>query len=886
MAPARAFAPAPDTTGMTERLGSYELVKKIAQGGMAEVFLANQIGDLAGFSRQIAIKRIYPHLAHEPDLITMFYDEARIASRLNHPNIAQIYELGEERGYFYIAMEFVHGCDLRSLCEHGIKRANFLPLNLAVRIIADAAAGLHYAHTRLDERGKPMNIVHRDISPQNILVGMNGAVKLCDFGIAKAESRMSHTRTGQFKGKFAYMSPEQVIGDGRPLDHRSDIFSLGIVLYEITVCTRLFRARNDYETIKLVTDATVPRPTAARADFPPDLERIILRALSKDPALRYQTAEQLQSDLEDWLLDHRARTSAMHIARYMGEVLPELVEQQLYPNEFDATRPELAVDHQRLAAAAKAVGIDLADLDQIDATRPVRISDAEPPTDPLVKTLTKHEDMDEDATHDINAASFRQQLIHDRLPPLDDQTYPQHNNATPPPRERQMTPMGYSGLGVNLQRPQHPGDIQLQPPQENNLRWTAPLPAVPRDPPGAWNTSSDAPAHHPFIPNAPLLGQLAQSHELANSSGSSMELAIHKLRLDRNQRTLRYSALAAVCILLLVGLALAISYGAGNKDALTVPPKPKLPALPSRLHMPIGVPLATDPEGAQVIINGQLAQGTTPGIFQLAEGQANEAIFFLDNHRPQRTIVDGVAAGPADPAQLTAETPVLGKLAIQTTPEGAQISINGDRVAQTPLRLETIRSGMEHHIVLEKDGLGRVGAFVSIVAGTPALLEHTMRPPDGTSLVDVILDGTPRGAVVTVNGEPRAQLPATITLSRDGLHTIRIEARDHEPAEHILQLDGYAAFIWQAHLNPIIRERGSVAIQIAGAQGSTVFIGNNSYGKSPIRKVELPEGDYPITIQQPSGARHEGTIIIYPNLHTRYRLTPGPDAALAVERQR
>jgi serine/threonine-protein kinase len=871
---------------MTDRFGSYELVRKIAQGGMAEVFLANQTAELGNFSRQIAIKRIYPHLAHEPDLIAMFFDEARIASRLNHPNIVQIYELGEERGYFYIAMEFVHGCDLRSLCERGIKRSNFLPLNLAVRIVADAAAGLHYAHTRLDERGKPMHIVHRDISPQNILVGMNGAVKVCDFGIAKAESRIAHTRTGQFKGKFAYMSPEQVIGDGRPIDHRSDIFSLGIVLYEITVCARLFRARNDYETIKLVTDAVVPRPTAARADFPPDLERIVLRALAKDPRERYQSAEQLQSDLEDWLIEHRARVSAIHTARYMAEVNPDLVEQQLYQHEFDDTRPEIAIDRQRLASAAAAVGLDISDLDAIDATRPVRLSEQALVTDATLQTpprhaLTNHPpigsegDLDEDATHDVNAEAFRRQLSRDKNSTSDD-SYPVADPRTPlPGRERQMTPMGFQDLGLNLQR-QHQLSQQstgLQVDPRNELRWTptAGLPVV-------------APSGVPGMPNAPLLGQLANSHEAVASSGSSMELAIHRIHADRNQRTLLYMGGAAVGILLLAGLALAIAYG-GNEDALKVPDKPVVAAPPEELHMPVSVALATEPANAHVIVNGQLVQGTTPSIFPLADAKPNEVIFFLDGHRPQRAIIEGSPDSGGSPVALSPERATPGKLVIQTTPDGAQISIDGERVAQTPLRLENVPAGMEHHLVLEKEGFGRIGAFVHLATGVPTTLDLTLRPPPDGSFVDLVLDGTPRGAIVTVNGKPRAQLPATISLPRDGLHTVRVEAHEHEPAEHILSLDGYGAFIWQVRLPPVVRERGSIALQISGSPGATVFIGNNSYGKAPLRKVDLPEGEYPIVVQTPDGARHEGKILIYPNAITRYRLTPSADG-LSVERQR
>src|SRR5690606_8656157 len=248
----------------------YQLIKRIAQGGIAEVFLARQLGDVGGFSRQVAIKRMFPHLIDREDIITMFIDEARIVAELNHPAIVQTFDLGVTDGAFYIAMEYIDGLDLRRVCEIGIENDAFLPAEIAVQIIIEAAAGLHYAHTRVDADGNPMNIVHRDVSPQNILISRQGAVKICDFGIAKAERRLTTTRSGEFKGKFGYMSPEQATG--MPLDLRSDIFSLGILLYETTVGTRLFRAFNEYETIKLVVNAVVEPPSQISPNFPRDLE--------------------------------------------------------------------------------------------------------------------------------------------------------------------------------------------------------------------------------------------------------------------------------------------------------------------------------------------------------------------------------------------------------------------------------------------------------------------------------------------------------------------------------------------------------------------------------------------------------------------------------------
>ncbi len=305
---------------MAQTFGKYELIEQIGQGGMAEVYLAKQIGDLAGFEKQVALKTIFPHLTEREDLVMMFLDEARIAAQLNHPNIVQVYDLGQVDDTLYIAMEYVHGQDLRRICEVGIERDDFLPRDLAARIMADAAAGLHYAHTSVDSQGKPRNIVHRDVSPQNILVSMDGQVKVGDFGVAKAEDRLGHTRSGQRKGKLSYMSPEQL--EGRKVDARSDVYTLGIVLYETTVRTRLFRGRSDFETMSLIASGKVTPPSDLRPDFPAELEAVIMKALQMRPEDRFQSAQDFHMALEDWLHDQERRVGPVELSAYMRRLFP------------------------------------------------------------------------------------------------------------------------------------------------------------------------------------------------------------------------------------------------------------------------------------------------------------------------------------------------------------------------------------------------------------------------------------------------------------------------------------------------------------------------------------------------------------------------------------
>ena len=214
-----------------ERLQNYELIRKLASGGMAEVFLAKQ-KSVGGFERLVCVKCILPHLSEQHDFITMFHDEARIVANFNHPNIAQIIEIGIDQGRAFIAMEYVDGEDLRNLYNLQAKLGEPIPQVHAAHIAQSVAAGLHYAHIRTDLDGEPLGVVHRDISPQNILISHDGYVKVIDFGVAKAANKMNETRVGVLKGKYAYMSPEQAMGD--PIDGRTDVFALAITLYEIT----------------------------------------------------------------------------------------------------------------------------------------------------------------------------------------------------------------------------------------------------------------------------------------------------------------------------------------------------------------------------------------------------------------------------------------------------------------------------------------------------------------------------------------------------------------------------------------------------------------------------------------------------------------------------
>jgi tRNA A-37 threonylcarbamoyl transferase component Bud32 len=331
----------------TEFGGRYTLLRRLAVGGMAEIYLARQAA-MAGFEKEVVIKRLRAELADDPRVIEMFLDEAKIGAQLNHPNIVHVYDVDEHDGIPYIAMEYIVGEELNELCRRGISHGRFLPLEHAVELIRQAAAGMGYFHAKrsaasgsgLQSANQPLEIVHLDISPSNLLVTQDGFMKVIDFGIARVKGQ--DTRNDVLPGKLSYMSPEQAAR--KDVDHRSDIFSLGIVLYEITVGKRLYRGPAQ-EVVQRLIDATVEPPTFARRNFPPALESIVMRTLEKHPEDRYQTAYDLADDLESFLRDERLHSGPVRIARYLD---------MLAAAGGGARRPELISE-----AEARAGGDDL-----------------------------------------------------------------------------------------------------------------------------------------------------------------------------------------------------------------------------------------------------------------------------------------------------------------------------------------------------------------------------------------------------------------------------------------------------------------------------------------------------------------------------------------------
>jgi serine/threonine-protein kinase len=301
--------------------GRFEILGRIAFGGMAEIFLGRETSSV-GATRMLAIKRILPHVADDPAFVEMFLDEARLAIQLNHPHICHIYEFGELEGSYFIAMEWIHGAALGKIIRRARSKGG-LPPEIVARIVAQVAEALHYAHRARDANGQPLGIVHRDVSPQNIMVSYEGQVKLLDFGIAKAQSHTTKTQAGVVKGKFSYMSPQQCMG--KPIDARADVFALGVVLYEALVGESLYHRPTEYETMRAVIEEPVPSVRDKKPKLPIELDAIVQKALQKDPEDRFKTAADMQGALEDWL----ARTGRAVTTAKIGELMEKLFEEQI-----------------------------------------------------------------------------------------------------------------------------------------------------------------------------------------------------------------------------------------------------------------------------------------------------------------------------------------------------------------------------------------------------------------------------------------------------------------------------------------------------------------------------------------------------------------------------
>ncbi len=337
------------------KLGRYALERRIASGGMADVYLARQVGAF-GFAKNVAVKVLKSDVAGDADHVRMFLREAMVAAEFKHPNLVQVYEVGEEGGRLYLAMELVRGVSLATIMQNLAQRKRSIPIALATRIARDALEGIAHAGEAVNAEGQPLRLVHRDVSPQNILVDVSGVVKVVDFGIARAETRAGRTQGAQIKGKFGYMAPEQWNASA-DIDARADVFSLSVVLYETTTGSRkLFRGQSAPELYRAILKDPIAPPSLRIADYPPNLEAVIMRGLERDVADRWPSAAAMRDALDEVMRTNHWHVTQDDLARLValsldGQSIEERWE-RIAAGEFDATTAESGGDDVAAAVAA------------------------------------------------------------------------------------------------------------------------------------------------------------------------------------------------------------------------------------------------------------------------------------------------------------------------------------------------------------------------------------------------------------------------------------------------------------------------------------------------------------------------------------------------------
>ncbi len=332
----------------------YRVIEKLASGGMAEVFLAESAG-LEGFKKRVAIKRVLPHLSEKKKFISMFLDEARLSAHLSHSNCVQVFDIGVGDNAYFIVMEYVDGADLKAVLESLRKRNRLMAVEEACFVALKICEGLAYAHELKDDVGRPFGVVHRDVSPPNVLITKHGEIKIVDFGLARASTQLEKSEPGIIKGKFSYLAPEAALG--QDVDHRADIFAVGIILWEMLSSRRLFLGETDFATVKLVQQAQVPALSTVNPQVTRELDQLIAKSLARDPSVRFQSAREFALDLNRFLFKNGRPVGSFSIADLVQSTIRERVRiRPQQPSIIDKLIEEALLEFTSLKESDNAAG--------------------------------------------------------------------------------------------------------------------------------------------------------------------------------------------------------------------------------------------------------------------------------------------------------------------------------------------------------------------------------------------------------------------------------------------------------------------------------------------------------------------------------------------------
>ena len=687
---------------MDERFGEYELVRHIATGGMAEIFIARH--STGGLDRVLVIKRMLPELAVRPDFVTMFLDEARLTASLQHPHVVRVHDLGQAEGSYFIAMELVDGPHLGALFAHSLRARRPLPVELCAWIVARAADGLHYAHEVNDPAtGHALELVHRDISPQNILVSRNGAVKVTDFGVAKASTQKTKTRTGIVKGKVSYMSPEQCLGE--EVDRRTDVFALGIVLYELLTRRRLFREKSDLLIMQRITAEDVAPASTVNPVINGELDAIVARALARNADARYATAGEFAEALDAWLRDNKRPADELSMQTWFAANCAELAP----------TTTLSLVSEANLAAPF---------------LEPPRISSIAPTSATpsfSSRLAVKHTRALEDSGENPVIRPIADEPTTVSLPPRFEPAV-----QTSRPGEQNLLVEPPSTTPEQLALTQATADPVVAEPVPTPSGRFKPLSPTPS---GRFQPLAPTPSGRfkPLVsPPTDGLEEALQGPPSGTFTPATATAAI--LRTPRGRpRHMAWAAgggLVAIILVVLVGMSM--------RRAPAAEPAPLPPVAPPIVSATLVV--TSVPDGAAVMV-GNRVRGTTPVRIDHPAGTVTVQAQFAD--QPPQLLQIVVPAVGEVPVHFEARVP----LRVTSTPSIAKVRVNGALVGETPF---------------DRGHLVDPGAVLDIVVEPPAGFQpwhqqHTAAAGE-TLLVDAVLVPKERQPARPVIDEGRGSL--------------------------------------------------------------------------------------------------------------------------------
>ena len=749
--------------------GKYLLLERISVGGMAEVFKAKYFGE-EGFEKILAIKRILPSMAEDDQFITMFIDEAKIAGDLAHPCIGQIYELGQIDNGHFIAMEYIWGKDVLQIQNRFRRLRQKMPIPMSAYIASRVCEGLDYAHRRTDSSDNAMHIIHRDVSPQNILVSYSGEVKIIDFGIAKARSRSSKTQAGVLKGKFGYMSPEQV--RGLPLDQRSDIFSIGTLLWEMSTGERLFTGETDFATLDKVRNADVRTPSELNDAVPPELDAIILKALCRNPDDRYQWASEMQEALVGFgqaqVPQFKPKDLSGLVAQMFG---PERKREQGRMEEYrEITKDDMSTFTKPGGADQREVVMSLLPLDSVVSGEHQEVLVAADDSD----VVSVSDEYDEDGATTVGQPGFfggDDEVIdgNDLLEVLDEESddgatmvfsAAEHGVPGTEPMTAEPTFIFNSETGQMVQSQLDAqvyaksngghGELDTEMPDQG--------PTVLFDAQAVQSSAPQAPQRTP--------SDITPVGRPRNPMASTMPIQVPRRRSSLVKDILIGVLVAVVIILgIVVWRVLAVGGWKFQSPATLV-----ITATPSRL--------------TEVYVDGQLKGKMVPGTpFTLKDVSPQKHVIML-KPKGWKQVKRVVTLKPGDVrvvSVLLNTTPVDGKLALTISPAGAAVLVNGKPIKFSPGTVLTLAPGKAHKLQVQKDGFVASDSSFTLEPGKTLGKTVTLRPASevaGTAAVQI--STTPAGATVVLDGKGLGPTPVLIKELKPGSHNVSVSMQGYE----------------------------------------------------------------------------------------------------------